>query len=154
MKSEILDYHGVVDKIPPDQSGTGWTFKARPAGRDNNPEAAIQFRVGSEQNNFDNRFVGDTLVQGWSHIAGTFADRTSSIYINGVLRHVKININQTTAVNSVSLRLGTPSVTQTQEKFKGQLDEVRVSRTVRSDDWIRLGFENQKPGSGIVKIIY
>jgi len=36
--------------------------------------------------------------------------------------------------------------------FNGIIDEVTISGTVRSADWIRLCYENQKPGSALVTI--
>ena len=36
--------------------------------------------------------------------------------------------------------------------FGGFIDEVRVSRVDRSDDWIRLSYETQKPGAQVLTV--
>ena len=38
------------------------------------------------------------------------------------------------------------------KNYNGYLDEFRVSHVVRSDDWIKLSYENQKIGSSLVTI--
>jgi hypothetical protein len=37
--------------------------------------------------------------------------------------------------------------------FTGSLDELNFSKVCRSDDWIMLAFENQRPGQGFVTVV-
>jgi hypothetical protein len=36
--------------------------------------------------------------------------------------------------------------------FKGSLDEIRAARFAVSPDWVKLSWENQKPGSALIQI--
>lgn len=40
----------------------------------------------------------------------------------------------------------------TSEYFQGSVDEVRLSHRSRSEDWLRLDYESQKPGSGVLTL--
>jgi hypothetical protein len=40
----------------------------------------------------------------------------------------------------------------TSEYFQGSIDEVRLSHQTRSEDWLRLDYESQKPGSGLFTV--
>ena len=40
----------------------------------------------------------------------------------------------------------------TSEFFKGSVDEVRLIHRARSEDWIRMDFETQKPGSALLMV--
>ncbi len=78
----------------------------------------------------------------WSHVVHTYEKGEARIYVNGVL-------------DTVSKRSGAPLNISSPAKlwiggwyhnytFVGDIDEVRISNAVRSPDWIRLEYENQK----------
>ena len=79
----------------------------------------------------------------WTHVAYTYENGNARIYVNG-------------RPDGSAHRQGTPLNLRSPARlwlggwydrydFVGDLDEVRVSNVARSADWIRLGFENQKP---------
>ena len=79
----------------------------------------------------------------WVHVSHTYEKGDSRIYVNGVLDGV-------TKTDSAPLMIRTPARLwiggwYDDYNFVGDIDEVRVSKVVRSADWIRLQFENQKP---------
>jgi hypothetical protein len=80
----------------------------------------------------------------WYHVAATYADGTSKIYVNGALDGSNEAKKATMSLmNDIYMNIG-------KESFAGDVDEVRVSKVARSDDWIKLEYENQKAGQTLV----
>lgn len=91
--------------------------------------------------NVENR--GLIPLNEWAHVVHTCEKGNSRIYVNGVL-------------DGESKAAGSPMAIKNPAKmwiggwyhsydFVGQIDEVRVSNRVRSAEWIKLQYENQKP---------
>lgn len=79
----------------------------------------------------------------WTHVAHVCRRGDSRLYVNGVLA------GSSTSTGS-PLNLKTPAGLwignwRNQNQFRGDLDEVRISKVARSADWVRLEYENQKP---------
>ncbi|MCX7407835.1 MAG: DUF2341 domain-containing protein [Planctomycetales bacterium] len=84
----------------------------------------------------------------WTHVVHTYCEGESKIYVNGVLDGS--NIKQGGPLNirtPARLYLGG---WYNNYDFVGDLDEVRVSKVVRSAEWVKLQFENQKPNQSLV----
>ena len=84
----------------------------------------------------------------WTHVVHTYREGESKIYVNGKL-------------DGTNLKQGGPLNIRTPARlwiggwynnydFVGDLDEVRVSKVVRSAEWVKLQFENQKPNQSLV----
>ncbi len=76
----------------------------------------------------------------WIHVVQTYGDGPRRIYINGKLdgeATTKLDIK-----NPARMWLGG---WYNNYDFVGDLDEVRISKVARSEDWVRLQYENQKP---------
>ena len=79
----------------------------------------------------------------WAHIVHTYEKGESRLFVNGVLDSVSKTPNAPLAIKSPAhLFIGG---WYDNYNFVGDIDEVRVSRVVRSLDWVRLQYENQKP---------
>ena len=84
----------------------------------------------------------------WIHVAHTYKPGDSRLYVNGVLdgsrqqRASALNIR-----SPARLWLGG---WYNNYSFVGDLDEVRVSNVMRSPEWLRLEYENQKPLQALV----
>ncbi len=84
------------------------------------------------------------LMGQWYHVAATYADGTSKIYVNGVLdgsneaKHATMSL-----MNDIYMNIG-------KDSFAGDIDEVRVSKVARSEDWIKLEYENQRSAQTLV----
>ncbi len=79
----------------------------------------------------------------WAHVVHTYEKGESSIYVNGVLDAVS-------KTRDGPLNIRTPACLwiggwYDNYNFVGDIDEVRISKVVRSAEWIKLQFENQKP---------
>ncbi|MEQ1826545.1 MAG: DUF2341 domain-containing protein [Pirellula sp.] len=84
----------------------------------------------------------------WTHVIHTYREGEAKLYVNGVLDGS--NIKQGGPLN-----IRTPSRLfiggwYNNYDFVGDLDEVRVSKVVRSAEWVKLQFENQKPNQRLV----
>lgn len=93
----------------------------------------------------DGNVTGTTRIplQEWVHVVHTYAKGDSRLYVNGVLD----SVNQSRAT---PLSIPRPARLwiggwYNNYSFVGDIDETRVSSTLRSADWIRLQYENQKP---------
>jgi hypothetical protein len=76
----------------------------------------------------------------WYHVVHTYSEKDSRVYVNGVLDG---NSNPVLDLPKTSrLWIGG---WYGNYKFVGDVDEVRISKVVRSPDWIKLQYENQKP---------
>ncbi len=87
--------------------------------------------------------AGPMNLNEWVHVAHVCQRGDSRLYVNGVLAGAS-------ARKDAPLKLTGPAGLwignwHDQSRFKGDLDEVRVSRVARSADWLRLQYENQKP---------
>ncbi|MCE9557059.1 MAG: DUF2341 domain-containing protein, partial [Planctomycetes bacterium] len=79
----------------------------------------------------------------WVHVVHTYQKGESLLYVNGVLDGV-------TKTDGAPLNIRTPARMwiggwYDVYDFAGDVDEVRISNVIRSADWARLQFENQKP---------
>ena len=92
--------------------------------------------------------AGSVPMDQWVHVVHTYRKGDSRIYVNGIL-------------DGVSKTPGAPLNIRTPAKmwiggwynnydFVGDIDEVRISNVVRSADWIKLEYENQKPMQTLV----
>ncbi|MHB9006808.1 MAG: DUF2341 domain-containing protein [Limisphaerales bacterium] len=89
------------------------------------------------------RSLGALSVGQWVHVVHTYQQGDSRLYVNGLLDGVSKTDSAPLAIQSPArLWLGG---WYDHYDFVGDLDEARVSGVVRSADWVRLQYENQKP---------
>jgi hypothetical protein len=84
----------------------------------------------------------------WAHVVHTYEKGETRLYVNGVLDSVSKTTSGPLAVKSPS-RLFIGGWYDNYD-FVGDIDEVRLSGVVRSPDWVRLQYENQKPTQTLV----
>ncbi len=86
--------------------------------------------------------TGRMAMNEWVHVVHTYEKGDSKVYVDGVLEAVSKNPRSPLALKSPArLWLGG---WYDDYDFVGDLDEVRVSKVVRSPHWVRLQHENQK----------
>lgn len=79
----------------------------------------------------------------WVHVAHTYQKGDARVYVNGLLDGSNKGTGATLSIKSPArLWIGG---WYNNYSFVGDIDEVRVSSVVRSPDWVRLQYENQKP---------
>ncbi|HEX5790232.1 MAG TPA: DUF2341 domain-containing protein, partial [Luteolibacter sp.] len=89
--------------------------------------------------------TGTAAIPGaeWTHVVHTYEVGSAKLYINGVL-----DGNNTSGTMKIpdSTRLDIGGFVPTDRfNFVGDVDAVSISKVVRSPDWIKLEYENQKP---------
>ena len=84
----------------------------------------------------------------WHHLVHTYEKGEARLYVNGQLDVANRNQGPPLAIKRPArLYIGG---WYNNYQFTGDIDEVRISNVVRSADWIRLQFENQKPQQTLV----
>lgn len=88
----------------------------------------------------------------WKFITGVRDGTSQTLYIDGVPVANRPLIKSMDATRDESSRVGLGRNSQIfAQYFNGILDEVAMSNQARSADWVKLSFENQKPGQRLVK---
>ncbi len=78
----------------------------------------------------------------WIHVVHTFQNGDSRIYVNGRQDGISKTVNKPLSVKSPAKMFIGGWLDE--YSFYGDIDEVRISNIVRSADWIKLQYENQK----------
>jgi autotransporter-associated beta strand protein len=89
--------------------------------------------------------LGTTNIEAgqWYHLVHTKSGGTARLYINGVLN--------ATVTSAASMSLNNPqALSMDMAEGDADVDEARVSNVARSADWVKLEYENQKPGQSLV----
>jgi hypothetical protein len=118
-------------------------------GNDKNQEKVVlalrspsRVNVDTYGSNADVSGSTKVALSEWTHIAHTYENGDSRIYVNGLLDNTsKSKDNPLNLTSPSSLVIGSWQGTL---KFVGDIDEVRISKVKRSTDWIKLEYENQK----------
>jgi hypothetical protein len=86
----------------------------------------------------------------WQHVVATYDGSETSagikIYIDGVAQALNLKESGTydgMANTTDNVKIGAYDQVANEYDFNGQIDEVRVSSTVRDADWIRTSYNNQ-----------
>ncbi|MCY2969027.1 MAG: DUF2341 domain-containing protein [Planctomycetota bacterium] len=79
----------------------------------------------------------------WIHVVHTYEKGESLLYVNGVLDGASKTASAPLAIKSPA-RMWIGGWYDVYD-FSGDVDEVRIANVVRSADWARLEYENQKP---------
>lgn len=122
-------------------------------GIDNPNGSPVTWNSGWQR--FDTLGVPDLA---WFHIAARVHAASSGGYveyrINGgaFVRQTYGNTEQQRMTSASSLYIGGESSTSPPENWLGQIDEVHISSTSRSDAWLKVEYENQRNGSTLVTL--
>src|SRR5436190_5641155 len=106
------------------------------SGQTNN--LGLLFRINTSPNNYADLFASGALrTQQWVHIAAVSGRQGMRLYLNGLLAASNAFSGSFAAVgNNEHNYLGRSSYTA-DEYFRGQMDEVRVWVTARTQEQIR-----------------
>ena len=87
--------------------------------------------------------AGRMTMGEWVHVLHTYQKGDTRVYVNGVLDGTSTNPEAPLAIKSPA-RLWIGGWDNNYD-FVAGVDEVRISNVVRSPEWARLQYENQKP---------
>lgn len=93
----------------------------------------------------------DLRNSGWHWLAAAYDGETMRIFVDGRERAARFIGKPMTYPFHHRFLMGKATNDPANWRFSGGLDEVHVSVTARSPDWIRLAFENQRPGSNLLE---
>jgi hypothetical protein len=88
----------------------------------------------------------------WHHIACVYDGTTKSIYVNGVLDN-SIAVTGTLASSSIPVLIG-ENGQQTGRYFNGNLDEIRIWNTARTQNQIKASMNNELTGNESGLLLY
>ncbi len=119
------------------------------------PKAVVQMILGKPPRLFMDcygsgagmRADSTISMSAWVHAIHTYQKGDSRLYVNGVLDGVS-------TTDSTPLDIKSPAKMWlggwNGYVFKGDMDEVRISKVARSAAWVKLQYENQKPLQTVV----
>jgi hypothetical protein len=110
-----------------------------------NIDSAGMMRFGVSDSSQHVGMVADIPLDEWIHVAGTYDGYRVRAWLNGVPGPVSSTV-------TIPLRTQDWLRLSGYSQLDGSMDEARISRTARSAEWLKLCYENQKPGSGMVEI--
>ncbi|MEI7899092.1 MAG: DUF2341 domain-containing protein [bacterium] len=86
----------------------------------------------------------------WYHVVHTYQKGEGRIYVNGVLCGATAGGTPMNIATNQPMWIGVEYGRYFLGCFKGDMDEVRVSKVTRSADWVKMEYENQKPMQTLV----
>ena len=88
----------------------------------------------------------------WYHVTSTYDGTTKQIWVNGVAGSTNNDSSNYAPNNLYSLRIGAGSNESPTGNYfwVGELDEMRISSTNRSADWIKAEYDNQKSSQSLI----
>jgi hypothetical protein len=93
------------------------------------------------------RAAATPVLGQWYHVAATYSNGTSQVYVNGQLEGCNYHKAAMSLMNDIGMTIGG---LRGSFQFTGDIDEVRISRVARSADWMKLQYENQKAQQTLV----
>ena len=81
-------------------------------------------------------------ISQWNHVVHTYQSGAARLYINGVLDGSTNGGGNMNIPSTANMWIGGWGGGY---NFVGDIDEVRISKVVRSANWVKLEYENQKP---------
>ena len=135
VKATSLGWHDWLGK----ENGTGWYFY------DNTTSMGISYINGSEYGTFGG--AGSVTTGTWYNITGVHNSTTDTdyMYINGAVGGTEVSRTVDPGSSSASFMLG--GTTSWPTDANGLVDEVRVSKSVRSATWVSTEHNNQNSPS-------
>ncbi len=91
----------------------------------------------------------------WYFVVGAYSSSASSktIYLNGILDNsTSVSVNPFTSTDSAISSLSVYSNAESFYRMAGNLDEARISTTVRTPDWIKTEYNNQSAPTSFVTL--
>ncbi len=148
------DYQDIISKGDDDAANVNYAITP------NNDENYFFYTVPASTYNSRETTNANFATATWYHFAVAYSDSANSVdhYVDGTLKTDVTgfgNNGETSsmAANARKLFLGWDSGTAG-EQFSGVLDELRVSNSVRSADWIKTEYDNgANQGTGTGKFI-
>jgi hypothetical protein len=115
---------------------------------------SVRFHVGLSQAYTSAATANNIMPQNeWTFLTGTYDGTSIRLYVNGAMTDETQFNNQAALpqvpANNQPWTIGSWNLSAA-ESFSGKVDEVRICRGAFSSDFIKLSYENQRPGNTMV----
>ena len=129
--NQSVSWNGIVGYMPNNATANTWFELEENAS--NPTDYCVDF-YGTDYTS-----TTPTNDQAWHHVVGTYDGTTGRFYVDGVLKANGAPTSTQSTIDSflIAWRQNGGSY------FKGVIDEVRLSSTARSADWVNLSYQNQ-----------
>jgi hypothetical protein len=134
---------GIVSKRTSNEVAGNWALRM-----DESTTGLLEWMVWNGVDDQDKATSASAISAGvWTHVVVTFDDptNTTKFYINGVLNNTDTGIAYSLADTAQTFAIGWAG--QSSQYFAGIMDEVRLSNTIRSADWVKTEYNNQSSPS-------
>jgi biopolymer transport protein ExbB len=91
------------------------------------------------------------LDTAWHYLVGVYTGKDMLLYVDGRFQASLPFTGSLSYLMAPDFFIGRHGTGKSAYKYSGYLDEIRVSATARSADWIRLCFENQRVNGTLVE---
>ncbi len=89
-------------------------------------------------------YSSDAISAGtWTRVSGTYDGSNLKIYINGVLKGTSANAMTISSNSNSVLSANSSGSSKDEQNLQGSIEELRVSSTARSADWLLTEYNNQ-----------
>ena len=95
--------------------------------------------------------VTNSVIDEWAYVTATMDGNNLKLYLNGV-EVENITVSEDILSSDRNAVIGGRDTTNTGEFFNGQIDEVRISNTFRSSDYIATSYNNQNSPSTFLSL--
>jgi len=130
----------------------GWTFQI---SESYSVTEGLVLQMADSSGGFGTSSDNSVISTGsWLHVVGTLEANTESIfYVDGSESGTDTSTIRTVDPSTVPVRIGIRA-DDTDRDFDGWIDEVRISKIVRSPDWIQTEFNNQDDPASFLSVGY
>lgn len=144
--AEHDNYPRLLDNADATEATTGWSFTLGPT--DSAPSDRPRIDLGLATT--ERRVTFPTVpLDAWVYVALTVAEDDADVWYDTTLHDGNVGQQGAGAPSSDAenpLAIGA-SAYDTSRAYMGELDEIRLHRTVRSPEWIRAEYQAGQPGS-------
>jgi hypothetical protein len=108
------------------------------------PDNALRMYIctGGSCSSYAYAITNDTIpTSSWTHVVGIYNGSNNLLYINGALATLSTSTAGTGSIDTNANNLLIGKVADNTRFFKGTIDEVRVSNTARSAEWIEAEYK-------------
>lgn len=120
-----------------------------------NQKIHVEARAGDGEALQTSSTVDTVAANTWLHLAAVvdYANDSILVYINGAAKALNqlptFSSTQTSATVSSNGAFGSEDLGAS-TYLDGRLDEIQLSRVKRNADWVKLAYENERPGASIL----
>ena len=139
----VTGQHGIISSS--DSYGRGYHLYLRNTA---NGMVGFWFNDGSATNATKVYITGNVAAGQWNYLAGVYDGTAMHIYANGAHYSSSSVTTYSYPIDYTGMKLGHIPWVGTPRYLNGMLDEVRISNTARSTDWITASYNNTgEPGA-------